>query len=189
LAPGGQGAADGTDQVKRQAGKKSKAPKGAREARDGSAAEAVRSGNGTSTKEALNLADFPVLEANPLKKSNSSSGFEEGASGTSSAAVAQGKAADNTTEAKSDVPAPAAAAPSNVEVTVTQSNAAEVPSTSLSGASSAPKKLSYAQMAQANASNATVAAPTPQPSAVGQTSPQDGPAPVKAQTVVAKSSE
>ncbi len=186
LAPGsGQGAADGADQVKRQAGKKSKAPKGAREARDGSAADAVRSGNGTSAKEALNLADFPVLEANPLKKSNSSSGFDESASGSSSA-VTQGKA-DNSTEAKLDAPAPAAAAPSSSEVTASQSNSAEVPSTSPSGATSAPKKLSYAQMAQANASSASVAAP--QPSAAGQAAPQDGAAPAKAQSGVAKPSE
>mmetsp|Transcript_31638 Transcript_31638/g.66197 ORF Transcript_31638/g.66197 Transcript_31638/m.66197 type:complete len:437 (-) Transcript_31638:397-1707(-) len=187
-AGSGQGAGDGADQVKRQASKKGKAPKGAREARDGSAADAVRSGNGTSAKEAINLADFPVLEANPLKKSNSSSGFEEGAPGTSAAAAAQGKA-DNSTEAKVDVPAPAAAAPSSSEAAVAQSSSSEVPSTSPSGASAAPKKLSYAQMAQANASNAAVAAPTPQPSAAGQTASQDGPAPAKAQSGVAKPSE
>lgn len=188
LAGSGQGAGDGADQVKRQASKKSKAPKGAREARDGSAAEAVRSGNGAPAKEAINLADFPVLEANPLKKSNSSSGFDEGAPGTSAAAAAQVKA-DTLTETKVDVPAPAAAAPSSSEVAVSQSNSSEVPSTSPSGASSAPKKLSYAQMAQANASSAAVAAPSPQPSAAGQTASQDGPAPAKAQSGVAKPSE
>ena len=59
-----QGAVDGTDATKRAAGGKKGKPKGAREpgTRDGAADAPVRAG-AAPAKEALNLADFPVLES------------------------------------------------------------------------------------------------------------------------------
>jgi hypothetical protein len=155
--------AEGVEVAKRQSGGKKNKLKGPRDAgvRDGEAGRAAGSSL-PAAKEAqasLDLADFPVLEANPLKKTDSSSALDEVSAGGS-----ESQAKTDESDAKRDTPVGSVSPGGNTE------NGPSEAQPSSASSIFPGKKLSYAQMAQATP---TPAAPsTPAVAGTGQAGAQ-----------------